>query len=100
MNKINNVYLIFPYEHKGKKYVEAYPLHHEIRELLTVAPVYRLLTTKRSRNQARKYAYKLWIHPTGKGFPSNLEVDYAYANKLSLYVPHYPLLCMRTGLIP
>jgi len=68
MNKINNVYLIFPYEHKGKKYVEAYPLHHEIRELLTVAPVYRLLTTKRSRNQARKYAYKLWIHPTGKGY--------------------------------
>ncbi len=63
-----NVYLIFPYEHEGRKYVEAYPVQHEIRELLTVAPTYRLLTTKKSRNQARKYAYKLWIHPTGKGY--------------------------------
>jgi len=68
MTKTNNVYLIFPYQHEGKKYVEAYPLHHDIRELLTVAPVYRLFTTKVSRNQARKYAYKLWIHPTGKGY--------------------------------
>ena len=68
MQKINNVYIIFPYEHEGKKYVEAYPLHHEIRELLTVAPVYRLLTTKKSRNQARKYAYKIWINPSGKGY--------------------------------
>jgi len=68
MNKTNKVYLIFPYEHEGKKYVEAYPLHHDIRELLTVAPVYRLLTTKRSRNQARKYAYRVWINPSGKGY--------------------------------
>ena len=68
MQKTNNVYLIFTYEHEGKKYVEAYPLHHDIRELLKVAPVYRLLTTKVSRNQARKYAYKLWKHPTGKRY--------------------------------
>ena len=40
MTTVKNVYLIFPYVHNGKKY----------------------------RNQARRYAYRLWINATGKGY--------------------------------
>ena len=68
MTTKENVYLIFPYVHNGKTYVEAYPVHHDMEQLQKTAPVYRLFTTKRSRNQARRYAYKLWIDPTGKGY--------------------------------
>ena len=48
--------------------MEAYPVHHDVGQLHQAAPVYRLFTTKKSRNQARRYAYKLWIDPTGKGY--------------------------------
>ena len=45
-------FLIFPYEHKGKKYVEAYPFHNI--EVLRYAPSYYSFTQQPSRNQARK----------------------------------------------
>lgn len=68
MTKKENVYLIFPYTHNGKRYVEAYPVHHSMKQLQEAAPAYRQFTTKKSRNQARRYAYKLWIDATGKGY--------------------------------
>ena len=48
--------------------MEAYPVHHDVEQLQKAAPVYRLFTTKKSRNQARRYAYRLWINATGKGY--------------------------------
>lgn len=59
-------FLIFPYEHKGKKYVEAYPFHNI--EVLRYAPSYYSFTQQPSRNQARKYAYKKYINSMGIGF--------------------------------
>jgi len=59
-------FLIFPYEYRGKKYVEAYPFHNI--EVLRYAPAYYSFTKQPSRNQARKHAFKKYINSTGIGF--------------------------------
>ena len=59
-------FLIFPYEHKGEKYVEAYPFHS--LDVLRYAPAYYSFTKQPSRNQARKFALKKYINGTGIGF--------------------------------
>tara|TARA_R100000306_G_C4306410_1_gene107867 strand:+ start:170 stop:415 length:246 start_codon:yes stop_codon:yes gene_type:complete len=63
---MNKVFLIFPYEHEGNKYVEAYPMHNI--DVLKYAPSYYSFVSSPSRNQARKYAYKKYIDSTGMGF--------------------------------
>jgi hypothetical protein len=71
MQNTSKPFYIFPYIVNGVKYVEAYPIHNEGNNdmpYIESIPSYRLLTIKPSRNQARKLAYKLWVHPTGKGF--------------------------------
>ncbi len=84
MQNPSKPFYIFPYIVNGVKYVEAYPIHNEgNNDMPYVAsiPSYRLLTLKPSRNQARKLAYKLWVHPTGRGFrkfpqsPTSTEFD-------------------------
>jgi len=59
-------FLIFPYTHKGKTYVEAYPFH--CTDVLRYAPSNYTFTTQPSRNQARKEAYRRFIEPSGKGY--------------------------------
>ena len=71
MQNTSKLFYIFPYIVNGVKYVEAYPVHNEEDNdmpYIESIPNYRLLTVKPSRHQARKLAYKLWVHPTGKGF--------------------------------
>ena len=59
-------FLIFQYEHKGNRYVEAYPFHSI--EVMRYAPDNFSFTKQPSRNQARKHAYKKYINCTGFGF--------------------------------
>ena len=74
MQNKSKPFYIFPYTVNGVKYVEAYPIHKcggdsdYIPGFIEALPSFRLITLKPSRNQARKLAYKLWVHPTGKGF--------------------------------
>ena len=75
MQNKSKPFFIFPYTVKGVKYVEAYPIHMDkwgdtdyIHILVQALSSFALITTKPSRNQARKLAYKLWINPTGKGY--------------------------------
>ena len=84
MQNPSKPFYIFPYIVNGVKYVEAYPIHAEGNNgmpYVAFIPSYRLLTLKPSRNQARKLAYKLWVHPTGRGFrkfpqsPASTEFD-------------------------
>ena len=70
---MNKTFLIFYYVLNGQEYVEAYPIHFSdggdnYMALMEAIPSFHLITIKPSRNQARKLAYKLWVHPTGKGF--------------------------------
>lgn len=79
MQNKSQPFYIFPYIVKGVKYVEAYPIHKwgdadYIPGFIEALPKFKLITIKPSRNQARLFAYKLWIDPTGKGykrFPSS-----------------------------
>jgi len=59
-------FLIFPYNHQGIKYVEAYPMHN--LDVLRYAPPYYTFTTQPSRNQARREAYRQFIDPSGIGY--------------------------------
>ena len=73
MQNKSKPFYIFPYTVKGVKYVEAYPIHKwgdsdYIPGFIEALPSFRLITLKPSRNQARLFAYKLWINPTGKGY--------------------------------
>ena len=72
MQNKSQPFYIFPYTVNGEKYVEAYPIHSwgVYNDMVYVEniPSFRLITLKPSRNQARKYAYKLWINPSGKGY--------------------------------
>ena len=63
---MDKTFLIFPYEHEGNKYVEAYPMHNI--DVLRYAPAYYSFAISPSRNQARKYAYKKYINPSGRGY--------------------------------
>lgn len=63
---MDKVFLIFPYEHEGNKYIEAYPMHN--LDVLRYAPSHFSFTTKPSRNQARKFAYKKYINGSGRGY--------------------------------
>ena len=75
MKNKSKPFIIFPYYVGGRQYVEAYPVHPGA--LFTISdsisnsssfPGYRVITLKPSRNQARLFAYKLWINPTGRGY--------------------------------
>ena len=73
MQNKSQTFYIFPYIVKGVKYVEAYPIHKwgdtDYSPILVQAlSSFALITTKPSRNQARLFAYKLWIDRTGKGY--------------------------------
>jgi len=71
MQNMPKAFYKFPFLVDGTKYVGAYPIHNGGDTDMPYArfiPSYRLVTTKPSRNQARKLAYKLWINPIGKGF--------------------------------
>ena len=67
MQNKSKPFYIFPYIHNGVKYVEAYPIHGG-EEYNNSFPIFRLITLKPSRNQARIQAYKIWIRPDGKGY--------------------------------
>jgi hypothetical protein len=74
MQNKSKPFYIFPYTVNGVKYVEAYPIHKcggdsdYIPGFIEALPSFRLITLKPSRNQARLFAYKLWIDRTGKGY--------------------------------
>lgn len=56
-------YIIFTFLKKGSFKVDAYPFWGNYEP-----DFYHLVVFAPSRNQARKWAYKLWVRADGRGF--------------------------------
>lgn len=56
-------FAVFTYVKNGKVRVEAYP---EWTDATVTVPHFTVFTA--SRNQARKWGYRMWVNPTGQGF--------------------------------